>query len=52
MISGNAFDVIGALNYGMKSAWVKRSPKQIFDPWGLEPTQIIGSIAELKNALD
>ncbi|WP_026210878.1 haloacid dehalogenase type II [Flexithrix dorotheae] len=52
LISGNSFDVIGALSYGMKAAWVKRSPDQIFDPWGIEPTKIISSIAELKNALD
>ena len=38
LVSGNPFDVIGAVSAGMKSAWVKRTDRAVFDPWGIEPT--------------
>lgn len=49
LISGNPFDVLGALNHGMKTAWVKRSDEAIFDPWGPEPTVVINSLEQLVN---
>jgi len=51
MISGNPFDVIGALSAGMQAAWVKRSPEAVFDPWGIEPTITVGSLAELAERI-
>ncbi len=51
LISGNPFDVIGALTAGMKAAWVKRSPAAVFDPWGVEPTVVIESLAGLTAAV-
>nr|MBC7612601.1 haloacid dehalogenase type II [Pseudopedobacter sp.] len=51
LISSNPFDVIGAISYGMRSAWVKRSENSVFDPWGIDPTLVISSIAELDNQL-
>lgn len=51
LISGNPFDVIGALNYGMKGIWVKRSEKAVFDPWGVQPTAAIQDLTELKSIL-
>jgi 2-haloacid dehalogenase len=47
LISSNPFDVIGARSAGMRAAWVKRSPDAIFDPWGIEPTLTVTSLAEL-----
>ena len=47
LISGNPFDVLGALNHGMKTAWVKRSDEAIFDPWGPVPTIVINSLEQL-----
>ena len=47
LISGNPFDVIGAVSAGMKSAWVKRSDRSVFDPWGIEPTVTVESLNEL-----
>ena len=47
LVSSNPFDIIGAANAGMKTAWVKRNPQAIFDPWGIEPTVTIQSLAEL-----
>jgi len=52
LISSNPFDVIGAISYGMRSAWVQRTPEAVFDPWGVEPTTIINKITDLKSALE
>jgi 2-haloacid dehalogenase len=51
LISGNPFDVIGALCAGLRAAWLKRSPEAVFDPWGCEPTLTIGSLSELAPAI-
>ena len=48
LISGNPFDVLGALSYGMKAAWIKRSPHSLFDPWELEPNQIASTLLDLE----
>ena len=47
LVSGNPFDVIGALSAGMRAAWLKRSPDAIFDPWGIEPTLTANSLLNL-----
>tara|TARA_R110002126_G_scaffold287949_1_gene441086 strand:+ start:94 stop:771 length:678 start_codon:yes stop_codon:yes gene_type:complete len=52
LISSNPFDVIGAISYGMRSAWVQRTPDSIFDPWGIEPTVTIKEITDLPHQLD
>lgn len=51
LISGNPFDVIGAVSAGMQAAWVKRSPTTMFDPWEIEPTITIGSLVELAEGI-
>jgi 2-haloacid dehalogenase len=51
MISGNPFDVIGAVSAGMRAAWVRRSPATVFDPWEIEPTITVSGIAGLHEAL-
>lgn len=52
LISGNPFDVIGAISSGMRGAWVKRSERAFFDPWEIQPTTTVSHIGELKNALE
>ena len=52
LVSGNPFDVIGAVSAGMKSAWVKRTDRAVFDPWGIEPTVTVASLSELCEKLD
>ena len=52
LISSNPFDVIGATSYGMRSAWVQRSPESIFDPWGIEPTLVIKKLTDLYQELE
>ena len=51
LISGNSFDVIGAVSAGMRAVWVKRSPEAIFDPWGIEPTLTVSSLTELDESI-
>lgn len=52
LISGNSFDVMGAISYGMKAVWVKRSANAVFDPWRIEPTKTVSSLRELKSVLE
>jgi len=47
LVSGNPFDVIGAVSAGMRAAWVKRSAAAVFDPWGVEPTITVSGLTEL-----
>lgn len=51
LVSGNPFDVIGALSAGMRGAWVKRSSRAVFDPWEIQPTLTVASLVELCEAL-
>ncbi len=51
LISGNPFDVIGAQAAGWKTAWLKRDPAAVFDPWDVEPTATISNLGELIDAL-
>jgi len=46
------FDVIGAIAYGMKSAWLQRAQEIIFDPWEFEPTLTINRLTELAPKLE
>lgn len=47
LISGNPFDVIGAISAGMRGVWVKRAQQAVFDPWEIQPTLTVASLAEL-----
>ena len=51
LISSNPFDVIGAISSGMRAAWVRRSPKALFDPWGIEPTITLSSLSDLADKI-
>ncbi|MBS1227652.1 MAG: haloacid dehalogenase, type [Proteobacteria bacterium] len=51
LVSSNPFDVIGAISAGMRAAWVKRSADALFDPWGIEPTLVVRSVAELAGRI-
>jgi 2-haloacid dehalogenase len=52
LISGNPFDVIGAVAAGMRAAWVQRSPTTVFDPWEITPTVTVGGLADLAQTLN
>ncbi|MDF5722919.1 MAG: haloacid dehalogenase type II [Rhizonema sp. PD37] len=47
LISSNPWDVIGAKSVGLKSAWIKRTPDKVFDPWGIEPDLVATTLEEL-----
>lgn len=51
LVSGNPFDVIGAHNAGWQTAWIRRNPGVLFDPWGIEPTITVSGMLELVAAL-
>lgn len=49
LVSSNPWDVIGGKAAGLKAAWIKRNPEQIFDPWDIEPDLTVTSITELSE---
>jgi 2-haloacid dehalogenase len=51
LISGNPFDVIGAISAGMRGAWIQRNPATIFDPWEITPTLSLSSLGQLAAAI-
>jgi 2-haloacid dehalogenase len=51
LVSGNPFDITGAISCGMHGAWVKRTPEALFDPWEITPTVTVSRIDELPDAL-
>lgn len=52
LISGNPFDVIGAISAGMRSVWVQRNPDIVFDTWEIKPTKTIKGLHELTAILN
>ena len=52
LISGNAFDVAGAIAYGMDTVWIKRSPNMVFDPGMGSPTFVTPNLRNLARKLD
>jgi 2-haloacid dehalogenase len=52
LISGNPFDVMGAVSAGLKGAWLQRDADTIFDPWDdLSPTTKINLLTKLSAAI-
>jgi 2-haloacid dehalogenase len=52
LVSANPFDVIGAVSAGMRGAWLRRSPRAVFDPWEVRPTLTVTGLPELGVKLD
>ena len=52
LVSSNPFDVIGACSVGLKGLWIRRSEAMVFDPWEIEPTAIVESLAEVPEAIE
>ena len=52
LISSNPFDVIGAVSYGVRAAWIKRSAEALFDPWGIEPTLTLNGLSNLAEQIN
>jgi 2-haloacid dehalogenase len=51
LVSGNPFDVLGAVSAGMRAAWLKRTADAVFDPWELEPTLVVSGLSELPERI-
>jgi 2-haloacid dehalogenase len=51
LVSGNPFDIIGAAAVGLGTAWCRRDPAAVFDPWGPRPDHLIADLAELPDIL-
>jgi 2-haloacid dehalogenase len=51
LVSSNPFDVIGAANYGLRTAWLRRDPTVIFDPWGVVPDLVLGGFDDIASKI-
>jgi len=51
LVSSNGFDVIGAIAYGIRAAWIQRSEAVVYDPWELSPTVTLSTLADLCEAV-
>ncbi|MCW8907226.1 MAG: haloacid dehalogenase type II [Sedimenticola sp.] len=51
LISSNPFDLLGGMACGMRSAWIRRSQQQHFDPWDRQPDLTLASLDELGQAI-
>lgn len=51
LVSSNPFDIIGAGAAGLRTAWCKRQPSALFDPWGSPPDHVITSLADLAGLI-
>ena len=47
LVSSNGWDVIGALNAGLRAIWIQRDPNAVFDPWELEPEAVLTDLTTL-----
>jgi 2-haloacid dehalogenase len=51
LVSANPFDIIGAGAVGLNTAWCRRQPSVLFDPWGSRPDLVITQLSELAHVL-
>lgn len=51
LVSGNAWDVIGARSAGLSAAWLQRDPVKPFDPWDEAPDLVVESLTALADEL-
>jgi len=51
LISSNSFDILGALNYGLKTVWIQRNEENSFDPWEIAPNYTANSISNIVDLL-
>ncbi|HBP6530131.1 haloacid dehalogenase type II [Pseudomonas aeruginosa] len=51
LVSSNPFDVLGAAHAGLCTAWLRRDPENLFDPWDRAPDLTIENVGELATRL-
>jgi 2-haloacid dehalogenase len=47
LVSSNGWDVIGALNAGLRAIWIQHDPNAVFDPWELAPEAVLADLKSL-----
>jgi 2-haloacid dehalogenase len=47
LVSSNPFDLIGGGSVGLTTAWCRRDPRLVFDPWGPRPDHTISTLLDL-----
>ncbi len=52
LVSGNPFDVIGAVAVGMRAVWVRRNADALFDAWEIQPTLTVSGLADLRRQIE
>lgn len=50
LISSNPFDILGAMNAGWRTAWIRRG-EAVFDPWERQPEMSLSTLEQLPDAL-
>lgn len=51
LVSGNPFDIIGAVAVGMNAAWIQRDRNVVFDPWEFRPTITLNGLEKLQETI-
>lgn len=52
LVSGNAWDVLGAKSAGLRGVWVKRNPNVVLDPWEIQPDLVVANLEQLPQHFD
>jgi 2-haloacid dehalogenase len=51
LASSNGWDAIGAKAAGLHTAWIKRNPESMLDPWGISPDLVAPSLLDFSSLL-
>tara|TARA_R110000868_G_scaffold29057_3_gene108173 strand:- start:10398 stop:11084 length:687 start_codon:yes stop_codon:yes gene_type:complete len=51
LVSSNSFDILGAAHAGLRTAWLRRDPQTIFDPWDIQPDILLDDFSALASQL-
>jgi 2-haloacid dehalogenase len=51
LVSSNPFDIIGGGAAELRTAWCRRQPSALFDPWGSPPDHHVTGPAALADLL-
>ncbi|MBU1284128.1 MAG: haloacid dehalogenase type II [Gammaproteobacteria bacterium] len=51
LVSSNPFDILGAAHAGLRTAWLRRDPQAIFDPWEVQPELTLENFSDVTSLL-
>lgn len=52
LVSSNPFDLLGGMAVSLRTAWIRRSSVNHFDPWDRQPDRTFASLTELQQAFN